>query len=150
MSNLLAMEIAECCCQLLYDPPALGLGESLRGLLFEGAAERDAWEVLHDYVQVVVGFDYVVDFDDVGVVYHLQDLYLPSHCFLAGWLTDLALFVGLDGDFLVGGSVDGDSNRSIGPLSDNLPNNVVFLELGSEIIRDPLRNVLLILHILQG
>jgi len=33
--NLLVVQIAEGCCQLLYDLLALGLGESLGGLLFE-------------------------------------------------------------------------------------------------------------------
>lgn len=59
---------------------------------------------------MVVGFHHVVDLHDVRVVYHLQDLYLSSHCLFACWLADLGLFVGFDGYFLIGGAVDGDAD----------------------------------------
>lgn len=77
--DLAAVEVLERCCEALDDGPCVFFA-GLVGLLGgEEGVERDAFEVLHDDVEVVVGLNHVQDLDDVGVVQHLQDADLPSH-----------------------------------------------------------------------
>ena len=80
--------------------------------------------------------------------HHLQDLYFSANCLLARGLSDFALFVGFYGYFLVSGSVNGDPYRSVGTLSDDLADNIVLFELGSEVVSGNLYEVFLVLGIL--
>ena len=102
-------------------------------LLFECLRETDAGEVLHDDVEVVVGLDHIVYFDDVGVVDQLQDPYLPPDCPLPHIFPNLPLLVSLDGNFTVFRSENGYSDTSIGTFPDHLADHVVLFELGSEV-----------------
>lgn len=110
MCDLFIVEIIQSCSQLLDDLFALRLVESLRRLLFEGVAEGDSREILHDDVEMVVGLDHVVDFYNIGMVNCLQYLYLSTNCFLASCLTYLTFLIGLDCYFLVSWSVNGHSD----------------------------------------
>ena len=49
------------------------------GLVLQVVVQRYAVKVFHDDVQVVVGLHHVEDFNDVGVVQHLQYSYFPPH-----------------------------------------------------------------------
>jgi hypothetical protein len=70
-------------------------------LLLQGGPQGDPGEVLHDYVDVVVGLHHVVNAYDVGVIDHLQDLDLATDCPLSLRVADLHLLVGLYCDFSV-------------------------------------------------
>ena len=114
-------------------------------------AEGDARQILHDDVQVVVRLDNIVYLDDVWVVHHLQNFNLAPDGFLTRWLTDLCFLVGLDCYFLVGRTVDGDSDRGIGALPDDLTDHVVSLELCGEVcgILDVCSDVFLVLKVFE-
>ena len=101
------VEVLQGACQLPQYVSACAFGEFVCGLLFEGGAEGDARQVLHDYVHVVVGFDDFVDAYDVGVVDELQDLDLSADCAFALRLADLCFLVGLDCDLAAVGAVHG-------------------------------------------
>ena len=60
----------------------------LVGLLLHAVTEGNAGKVLHYYVEVVVGFDDVVDFYYVGVVCQLEDFYLATDCAFADGLAN--------------------------------------------------------------
>lgn len=145
------VEVLQGACQLPQYVSACAFGQFVCGLLFEGGAEGDARQVLHDYVHVVVGFDDFVDAYDVRVVDQLQDLYLSADCAFALRFADLCFLVGLDCYFLVGRTVDGDSDRGIGALPDDLTDHVVSLELCGEVcgILDVCSDVFLVLKVFK-
>lgn len=66
------------------------------GLALDVGVEADTLNVLHDDVHVIVGFDYIVDLQNVTMVYFLQDFYLSANALAALNLLDLLLFVDLD------------------------------------------------------
>lgn len=82
---------------------------------------------------MIVGLNNVHDFYNIGVVDHLQDLYLSSHCLLSLWVADLHLFIGLYRDLSVLRLEDGHSNRCVCALADHLAHHVILLELHSQV-----------------
>lgn len=119
--------------QLPQHFPAVLLGKPVAGLLLDGGAKRDAGQVLHHDVDVVVGLNHVHDLHDVGVVHHLQDLYFPAHRLLALLVLDLHLLVGLYRDLAALRLVDRHSHRCIRALADHLAHHVVLLELERQV-----------------
>ena len=82
---------------------------------------------------MVVGLHHVVDLDDVGLVQQLQDLDLPSDGLLPLRLPNLRLLVHLYCDLLIQRFVYGHSHRGIGALADDLADQVILLELHSQV-----------------
>ena len=83
---------------------------------------------------MIVWLDNIVDFYDVGMIHHLQNLYLSSYCLFAGWFTDFTFFISFNSYFFISRAVDGNPNRSVCPLSNNLSDDIVLFELGSEVV----------------
>lgn len=62
---------------------------------------------LHDQEEVLGGLNDLVELDEVGVPHQLQNVDLPRHPLDIGDICDLFLLQHFDGDFFVGGLVDG-------------------------------------------
>lgn len=77
------------------------------GLQLHVGIQRDPSKVLHNQVNVIVGLNNIPDFNNVGVVEHLQNFNFPPEGFLPGHLLDLVLLVNFYGDLLVERLVDG-------------------------------------------
>ena len=61
------------------DSLAMIFRSSVIGLVLQVVVQRYSVKVFHNDVQVVVGLHHVQDFNDVGVVQHLQYSYFPPH-----------------------------------------------------------------------
>jgi hypothetical protein len=109
------------------------LAGSVALLLLQVGIERNAVQVFHDDVEVVVRLHYVQNLDYVGVVQQLQDADLAADGLLALGLPQFGLFVDLDGDLAVERLEHGHPYRRVGALSHHFPHDVVLLELRSEV-----------------
>ncbi len=104
------------------------------GLQLHVRVKRDPSEVLHDQVNMVVRLDHVPDFNNVGMVEHLQDLDFPPERFFSRHLLDLVLLVNFNSDLLIERLVDRDPHRGVRALSDDLADEIVFFETGSKVL----------------
>ena len=133
MRDIFSMQVTQSIGQLFHNISALMLCKFLVGLLLHAVTEGNAGKVLHYYVEVVVGFDDVVDFYYVGVVCQLEDFYLATDGAFADGLANFWFLVGFYSYLLILGAVHGHADRSVGTLSDNFTDDVIFFELGRQI-----------------
>jgi hypothetical protein len=87
--------LEESACLLLFNP--LHLDDVVKKLAALG--------IFHNQVQLLLGFDDLVELDDLRVSDDLQNVDLSGHALHICNVTDLGLFEDLDGDFLSGGEV---------------------------------------------
>ena len=71
-------------------------------LLDDELEELATTGILHDQEELPVGFDDLVELDDVGVPHYLQDLDLSSHSFNVCFVNDLFFLEYFDCHFLSG------------------------------------------------
>jgi len=82
MGNSFTVEVVECLCNLLEEPPASSfLNLSVGTLLLDILMEADSPDVICHDADFLLSFYKVVHFDDVGVVDLLQSHDLALHCF---------------------------------------------------------------------
>ena len=98
MSTADPVKVANCRDQLLEELASFFLLQLI--LAFNIVRKFASFGALHYEVEVVVGLDYLVQLDDVRMVYSAQDVHLSLYSVLVVFLFDPAFLHYFDGDFL--------------------------------------------------
>ena len=141
MRNALAMNKTNGFDQLSKNLPAFLLRKSMLRLFLKRCSQRYSWKILHNDIDVIVCFNHIVDFNDVGMQDHLENFYLSADSFLPLGVFDLGFFVGLYSYLAVFRFVDGHPYRGICTFTDHLSDHVISLEFHSQIrifVRTPI------------
>ena len=102
-------------------------------LSFKIRSKRNPRQILHDNIQMIIGFHYINDFNNIWMIKHFQNLNFPSDWFLPLRIIDFAFLINFDSNFLILYFMHGHSDRSIGSLANNLSNKIIPFELSCKI-----------------
>lgn len=78
---------------------------------------------------MIIGFNNIPDFNNVGMIKHLQNFDLSSERFFSGHLLNFIFFINFDGNFFIQWFIDRNTNRRISALSNYLTDEIVFFEI---------------------